>query len=56
MPKKPTRKGRQSKSKRIHGLPKKAQKVEHSDRVVGGGVSKGTPTESISFSFGKISY
>jgi hypothetical protein len=42
---------------RIHDLPMKAKKIEHSDKVVGGGVRKGTggttPTESISFSFTK---
>ncbi len=57
MPKKPSRKGRQSKSVRIHDLPMKAKKIEHSDKVVGGGVRKGTgdttPTESISLPFYK---
>ena len=57
MPKKPSQKGRQSKSERIHDLPMKAPKIGHSNKVVGGGVSKGTgdttPKESISLSFTK---
>ena len=59
MPKKSSQKSARSKSARVMDLPVKSLKASQARSVTGGGRNKATttstPTESVSFSFGKIS-